>query len=621
MPTPDPPPRRRRFAAALLPALLAASQLLVFGPYAIHATNRAEQLYGFASLAAQWWPLLPAAVLALALVAALLPPRAAAAWTALTFAAGLLLWLQGNVLVVSYGPLDGSELDFARHAGRGRWELALWLALPLLAVAARRRLAAVAPFASGALLLLQLLALPWVGGAPPSSPPPSTAAPPPAIFSYAPRGNAIVLILDAFQSDVFAELVEGDDELARSFDGFTFYADHAGAFPTTKFSLPAMLSGIPYGNDEPAADYVARALDQRSVLGRLLAAGHEVDLASITQPFVRGPASHRWAIPRPFVGARQERRFAAAQLLDLSLFRHLPHGLKPWVYNHQRWRLQGRFDFRHRAYQAVNGKAVLDELTRRMTVVDRPPVVKFLHLGGAHLPIVVDRDCRFIGVKRKTRATYLAQARCALRPVSAYLDRLRRLGLYDSSPIVVASDHGVFLPPRDFRGRDAIGGLAPIAGQALPLLLIKPAGARGPLVTSQAPSAITDLPATLCDLLGVAGDAFPGRSILALEATAAGRRRVFGYYRWLRGDWSDPYLDALHRFRLAGPVADAESWSYLDSRLSPAIDFRVERLDFGHRSVRPHLGPGWHRAASRLKDGRRGWWAVGEEAVLFAALG
>jgi arylsulfatase A-like enzyme len=66
--------------------------------------------------------------------------------------------------------------------------------------------------------------------------------------------------------------------------------------------------------------------------------------------------------------------------------------------------------------------------------------------------------------------------------VGALLDRLRELGLYDSSLIVISSDHGVALPPEGFPGaRDVFGSpLSEVAGSALALLVVKPPNSAGP---------------------------------------------------------------------------------------------------------------------------------------------
>ena len=107
---------RGRLRVVLFPALLGPSQLLLFGPWIVHTTNRAEFLVPFLTLAPRWiWLLAPIAG-ALAAFGFILPPRWFRGYVAALCAVGVLLWVQGNLLVAEYGLLDGGGLDLASHA-------------------------------------------------------------------------------------------------------------------------------------------------------------------------------------------------------------------------------------------------------------------------------------------------------------------------------------------------------------------------------------------------------------------------------------------------------------------------------------------------------------------------
>ena len=102
-------------------------------------------------------------------------------------------------------------------------------------------------------------------------------------------------------------------------------------------------------------------------------------------------------------------RFAGWQLADLSVFRHAPHLLRPWIYNDQSWRLQSLFgplDTSARRHHPVNGAIVLDEFARRMTPATEQPLYKYIHVGIPHRPVAVNASCEFIGVVRATRSAY-----------------------------------------------------------------------------------------------------------------------------------------------------------------------------------------------------------------------
>ena len=194
--------------------------------------------------------------------------------------------------------------------------------------------------------------------------------------------------------------------------------------------------------------------------------GYQVDAVSGLM-YDKPSTTNYYRLPTPYVTYDAYVRFAGWQLADLALFRHSPHVLKPWIYNDQSWRLQTTFgqsiDTAGRRFMPVNGQAFLADYTSRMRVGHDQPTYKYLHVGIPHWPVSVNADCEYIGARSLRRPNYTDQARCGIRRVGALLDKLRELGLYDSSLIVISSDHGVALPPQGFTGdRDVFG--APLVG-------------------------------------------------------------------------------------------------------------------------------------------------------------
>ena len=79
--------------------------------------------------------LLAGAGIALALIAigVALPCTLFRAFVALLFSLGLVLWIQGNFLVPDYGAFTGAAIDWSIESWRNPYEIALWIAVPLLA--------------------------------------------------------------------------------------------------------------------------------------------------------------------------------------------------------------------------------------------------------------------------------------------------------------------------------------------------------------------------------------------------------------------------------------------------------------------------------------------------------
>lgn len=556
--------RRGRFFAVLAPALLPPLQLLLFGPHTIYTGNEPEFSASFWPLAVHLAPMILAVAAALALAGTRVPDRLFSHYTVGLAAIGLLLWVQGNLMVGDYGALTGQEIDWSGHAWRNRYELALWLLVPATAVVAARRLLPTAVFASRVLIALQLALVAYTSAQADPEARAKWKGPLEAVFELSSTQNVFHFVLDGFQSDVFHDIVRAERvEMDRQFAGFTFFADHMGAFLTTIVSIPAMLTGSVYRNEEPIRQFVAREFKRASLFRALRDQGYQVDAVSMLASDRRSATTH-YRLPTPYVTYDVYTKFAAWQLADLALFRHAPHALKPWVYNGQSWRLQTTFgrspDTSGRRYPPVNGQAFLADYAARVRVAHARPTYKYIHVGIPHWPVAVDADCEYIGVRGLRRPHYTGQARCAVRRLGAFMDRLRELGVYDSSLILVSSDHGVALPPPGFAGdRDVLGSpLSELAGSALALLVVKPPHATGPMRISNAPTTISDIPSTIVATVGLPNP-FPGTSTLQV-AEDAPRRREFAVYPWSSAGWKAHYFPYVDVFTVEGRVVDGYAW-------------------------------------------------------------
>lgn len=556
--------RPRRLLTIAFPALLVPLQLLLFGPHTIYSGNVQEFSAPFWSLIVHVVPMILAVAGGLTLIGIVLPSRIFQHYVVALVAVGVVFWAQGNLMVGDYGVLNGQDIDWSGHAWRNRYELALWVGVPLVSVVFARQVFSTAVFASRILIALQVVLLAYTAAqADPEARAKWTGAPA-AIFELSSKQNVFHIVLDGFQSDAFHDIVKAERaEMDRQYSGFTFFSNHMGAFPTTIVSIPAMLTGATYRNQEPMRRFIAREFKRATIFRAMRDQGYQVDaMSGLT--YDKPSATNYYRLPTPYVTYGSYVRFAGWQLADLALFRHSPHVLKPWIYNDQSWRLQTTFgqsiDTAGRRFMPVNGQAFLADYTSRMRVGHEQPTFKYLHAGIPHWPVSVNADCEYIGARSLRRPNYTAQARCGIRRVGALLDKLRELGLYDSSLIVISSDHGVALPPQGFTGdRDVLGApLAELAGSALALLIVKPPNSTGPVRVSEAPSAITDIPATIVDTLGLKNP-FPGTSALKLDERAP-RPRQFAVYLWSSAEWQADFFPYMDVFTVDGRVINGADW-------------------------------------------------------------
>ena len=641
----------RRLHLVAFPTLLSPFVLFLLGPHTIYHANRGEFSSGFTDIAWPWLLLAVAATWSLLLgigcLICLLSLRLTRLYAALLLAFGILFWAQGNLWVGDYGALDGRAIEWDRLAVRVPYELAVWAVVPFLAVVLSRSVGRFAAFTAQLFLVLQLgaLAITWGGAADERQA--GEAEPPPELFQFSPERNVIHVVLDEFQSDVFGAMLEEDRAwLDRTFTGFTFFDDHLGAFPSTSFSMPAMLTGKEYRNGQPAREFVRQVFSEGSIFASLNRAGYAIDATSIMpRPWFEdwfGPdgspvraGGARYKIVKPFVSRADYREFTAHQLLELSVSRHVPHVAKRALSENPAWfdRVfvlnSARTEASQRRHIASNSAAFFGQFIDAMDLGRDRPAYKLLHMGMPHRPVVLNADCGFIDVTRFSLQSYLGQSRCAINLVATFLDRLRDFGIYDSSLIIISSDHGTDLRPLGFSGKSAslpafqgasIARLSSIAGASRPLMAIKPIGQIGALTVSDAPTAHIDLPATVLGLLGLPADL--GQQQMLERDPAIPRRRVFGMYD-LRSRFPEGNLDRLDLLTVERNSTDATGWSLMHSIMPPDQRLPARDLDFGEGRNTAYLGPGWSRGTqeSTADDEEMSFvFGIREQAVIFVSL-
>ncbi len=591
-------------AKLLSPALLVTLSIFCFGPFLVFSSNRNEFLVSFASMA-QFF-ILPAILLFLflVLVPCLFGNRIFRLYAVLLFSLGFLLWVQSNFITWNYGPLNGQFIDWHRFHWRAAIDLAVWALTIAVFVACRAKLFPHISILSITLLALQLVSAAHIGYRQDLF---TFEAVPDGIYRFSAKQNVIQIVLDGFQSDIFQEIVDGDPQWRSRLSGFTFFPQATSPYSNTFLSLPALWSGEMFTNQEPIHNYMSRALEGMNIPNALHLRGYRVDIATGTWWVDKSDKfANYYLIPTPYTGSR--RRYAktsAAFLLDLALFRQSPQPVKQCVYNGQSWFLTSLASKGTRSrYEHLAGNAFLADLAENATVEGETAMYKFIHVITPHPPLVTEPDCGFSGkVLPLTRENFTNQAACTLKSVGALLDRLKQIGVYDSSLIMIHADHGTELP---FRRTDAPelfkvgsgGAEVWIGGAPFPLLLIKPVGAGGEMRVSDAQVELTDLPATVNKLVGLGVD-FKGISVFDAGSGSIRSRRYFGGENDGTAVFIRDYYDYLQEVLVKGSVFDQSAWQvgarYDAPKTSKPAPYNWNtRILFDQRGdVKKYMGYGW----------------------------
>lgn len=569
--------------------MLLASTVLVFAPAQVYCGNSAE----FIPSLREFLPgLLVAAALAAAMVigAVLLLPstRARDAGVAMVFGLGLAAWIQGSFLLWPYGVLDGRAIDWAAHRQHALIDAGVWCLVLAVTVAASRMVRPVTTTASIALIAVQAGAVAIQASQVPDRWIDHMRFDQSKRYSFSPDRNAIVLLLDTFQSDLFQQLLDEDRTLPDRFRGFTYFRNATAGFSGTPASVPLILTGRYYDNSVPFGQFVKTTFLTNSLPKALKDAGFHVYYDSPTWPSLYADesiSSHAKALSA--VWDWRATWLEWRKLTTLGLFRCLPQPAKRLVRLPQsipmaerearRWYAQtGDREARRRAETRVPwdaGDAMFFRFAALLASADMPsPTFKYYHLAGIHPPLTHDehflrQDFPF------TRENALRQARGVLRLVETFFETLSDTGVYDRTLIFIVGDHGTTFVPRlreidpAMRARP-LGSAMPTSNSfGLPLVLLKPLAATRPLSISDAPVSLADIPRTVTSLLDIPAT-LPGTSMSDTPLDARRQRRVFTY-RSGEHRFTHQYFPPLTEYMVSGYSWLDESWQRTGRQFHP----------------------------------------------------
>ena len=607
-----------RVFASLANAFAAALLLCVVEPLRAAFGNWDELSIGLSELALRLFE--PFALSAGVLFAAALLTTLIFTRRGVAFQSALLVgfFVQSQFFVWDLGLLDGSDLDWSRHAGKGWLEVAFWSLLLGFAYWRWDALARRAGFVAALVAALAVVSLAgsYYRGAPFAERRLRTIEEEAGAFrlrerilSYSSERNVLVIVLDALQSDFFSELLS-DREFAEAVPpGFTYYRNAVSPYPGTQLSLPSILTSQTLGESTDMVRWQVEQMAQ-SVPARLARQGFDASLVSWApyhlscgeQVFGYSCLSLAALLPLLDDAIRKDLREVDAladrrRLLGIASFRLTPYLLKPWIYHGGRFRLpipipipdgdrSGGLMGDARVWpDSRRDVAVLEALARDADRATRRPTFKLLHFFGAHLPSTLTGDCEWNGRESPEtssmpelidgliaagdpvfgkREEALGSSRCVLRLTFRLLDRLDELGVYDDTLVFVLADHARPAAPVDLTTAEPpiagaeSGAAGARAKRGVPLFLVKRLAARHPLRVSDAAVSLCDVPRSIFRELRLR-QSFDCESVFEIERT--GRRTPRNHYLLPRVPLRDLKPGVrFERFDVAGHSWLDESW-------------------------------------------------------------
>jgi len=515
----------------LAPVLLVVTNIFIFVPFTVYKGNHNEFEFGFIDLLTSYVFSMFAVVTILYIAVFIISRRNKSLCVSLIMAVGVLLWLQSNFLVWNYGVFDGQGIQWNEFPWQGCVDIFFWSVVMLFAIVYRNKLFELSTFVCVCFILLQLGVLSFffltnynIGAL--GKPYQSTI--PPSLYEYSFDNNIIHVILDGMQTDVFLEILR-EENLSSDFDGFTIFNENLSTDLTTTLTVPAIFSGKRFEGNSPVSEYYEKNLVDNGFQNRLKEEGYNLSLIPIL-PMPNDVFAY-YEIPSVYNGSEEQVKVRnAIRLMEISMFRMVPQFLKKHIYQDENWLLTSMFS-EVPTHKSVQHNIFFKDYIKSIEVSRNNPAYHFVHLYSTHPPYVYDGKGEYQGKSLSpTRDNFKNQAFVATKLTVEYLKKLKSLGVYNSSLIIVQADHG-----QGFVSH----------GRYFALLAVKPPHSEGPMQVSQAHTMITDIPATIMEYAKIKAN-YPGENVFDI---VPGKDRI----RIVNISKTDRYI-------VKGSAYNTESW-------------------------------------------------------------
>lgn len=499
--------------------------------------------------------------------------------------------------------LDGSPVRFDTTAGRALVEAGVLVGVAVFFVYSRRQLLTAPSFVL-AIVGLWMAAATAVSFAQYES---RKWSDPNSLLELSSELNIVHVMFDSLQTDAFLATLRRNAQFAPMLDGFVHYTNHAGYSNWTTLSLPAILAGRFYFEEperpgERATVWFKRTLNDDSLPVRLAAQGF--DTAALLPSycaFLSFPCFYQGEFRQRLDPAGYDNSLLRADggdgpiLLQWVFVRLVPSMLKEKVYRRGPGFLKPAND------EVASGIDLAMRMPAHvlgnLRVADSKPRYRFLHFFPPHKPFVLKSDCALRGDPQQSAPAgewqlYEEQATCAVRQFMSLVQRLKALGIYDRTIVILQADTGLGMVSSENSSRETISRVVgytreQLVAYARPVLLIKGLGDRAPYRESSVPTHHRD---TFRLIMEASGGTSGGRLQLPVIPTEGDRPFHISDAVRLETIAVEPY----DRFLIGSKVDEFDTWTSLGVRraggeparkLRPIKDLKLSLSEKGPLTV------------------------------------
>lgn len=537
-------------------------------------------------------------------------------FVALLFSAGILFFIQSNILNWDYGLLDGRDIPWNTFWYRELADLIVWSGTLVFIFIKRKSLLKHIKIYALALILIQAIPVGLgllndinTGNGDSSSATANYSIDESKEFVFSKNKNIFVFVLDAISDSVFADVLNENPDLIREFDGFTRFDNVLGAGGYTSFSVPSYFTGTPYLNNMTFNEYSVDAFNSEgSLLKQLKDKGWNTGFYK------------NWILTKESISPKllteithdgEAISFSDPDLKKISLYISSPQSLKRWFYDifelASFW--EGKSQNVSVGSKTTKRKSKLipfpdnskdlefiNKMLSTATVSYVQPSFKYYHLKGGHVPYLLDKELN------KKQSNYKDAIYVSLKIAVRFIHILKEVGIYDSSQIYIMADHGSYRISSDIKEVKRLINVS-YPKRAAPMFMFKDFSTRGELNINSTPLSYYDFPSIVTGLTDKDSSV---KTQNFLKRFAKNKRKFYSF-----SNTTSAYYPKIIELQVEGNVSDPQAWSltgseFMPSTVKPKREFNCNNdiLSLNNRDEFLHYVPGNLMDPSGLTRGK-----------------
>lgn len=550
----------KRLVLSLFVLFAACFTFFFFGPMEITAFGQASLIFSMRMVLPIMAVFTVAVFAAAALVVALLRGKIFNYVLTALFSLLVCGYLQGNFLNGRIGALTGASIQWEIQKTSVLRNLLIWLLIFLVPFVilyfSKNIWKKVLLYGSAAIVVMQSVAFITIftGGTADTAANKTNYLTTKEEAAYSSKHNTLIFLLDRLDYDHIEEIQKEDPSFFNKLDGFTSYNNAISELTRTKPAINYLFTNCDLIWKVPQEQYLETSWDYqgRNLLKDVKANNYtldfytDLDLLFGSGKTVKGEVSNLSSNEH-----RLNPKSVIKNLSSLSAYRYMPLTLKPffWCYTD---------DVNSNVYEGGERYQIdetqYDRLTN-FTTTDKTNYFKYYHFMGSHNPYTVNAN----GI-RTGKTDVISQTKGNFHILYRAFDKLKKLGIYKSSTILILGDHG-----------EPLNDYVPLKKANRIGFFYKPAGSGDtPLKTSHAPVSFKNVPASLAKSAGVKDYHRYGKPIEEVgendrvtryfyKPVLDGGREKYVYVYQIDGD--SAYFKNWKQIRIDYPSPAASFWS------------------------------------------------------------